>query len=220
MNYDELLIKLKSIESNKISSSNIYGCSLKVVGVKIPILRKFVKENGELIDYSTFKLNEYFEINFIYFLYYLTKIKKFDEQIEFLKKNKKYLYSWAITDSIYQKIEIMDFKKVLKTVKTLINDKEDMLKRIGYLILFKYIKKENLNDIFRLISKNKVKYYVTMVEARLLAEISAYYFNEVYEFLKNSEIYIKIKKKTICKICESFKIDNDKKTLIKKLRTD
>ena len=59
--------------------------------------------------------------------------------------------------------------------------------RYGYLILFKYIKEENLKIIFNLL-KNDEKYYVFMVEAWLIQAIFIHFPEETYDFLSKSNV--------------------------------
>ena len=158
-----------------------------------------------------------FANNYIYIAIGLIQNKNIEKQYEFLLKNFSHIDSWAITDSTFKYLEFKKFEEQLVYVKKLIESKEEFLMRYGYLILFKYIKEENLKIIFNLL-KNDEKYYVFMVEAWLIQAIFIHFPEETYDFLVKSNLSKKIKLKAISKICDSYRVSKEYKDRVKELR--
>ena len=172
------------------------------------------------IDISSFNLNESYEINLLYFSIGLKQIRSFDEQVEFLKKNISLIDSWAITDSTYQYLKEVDFFDALPTIKEFISSDKEFLIRYGYLMLFNYLKDEKYFNEITSLFKNSDYFYVQMVEAWLLSYLFVYFPEKSYKFLVNSKISKTIKKMTIQKAIDSFRVSVETKDKLKAYRKE
>ena len=92
--------------------------------------------------------------------------------------------------------------------------------RLALLIQMCYlIEDEFIEEIFnniKLITNHE--YYVDMMIAWLLATMMIKYENHVITFLKENELNIFIKRKTVSKAIESFRIKDNTKEELKELR--
>ena len=156
-------------------------------------------------------------MNLIYITYGLKQNKTIEEQIKFLLDNKDIIDCWAIVDSTAKLIKTKPINEELKMLDILTSSNEEFLIRYKYIKLFDYVNKDNLEIIFNSIINSEF-YYVLMGEAWLLADCYIKYPNETFLFLKNSEIDNKIKLKTISKICDSYRVNNENKLKVKELR--
>ncbi len=219
-NYDDLVIELNSSSNMKKYgiSANYFGTSDKSLGISIPTLKKLAKKYKNL-NLKDFKINGIFELRFLYFLIGICQTKSFMEAIDFIEKNDNEYLGWAITDSTYQYILYeSDFKKTLPTIKKLLQNKNEFIRRLAYLMCFKYLKnKTNLEEIF-LLFRNDEAYYVQMVESWLLCELYVFYFEETFMFLKGAKLDKIIINKAISKINDSYRVSNEKKEKAKLLR--
>lgn len=222
MNYKELKDYLLSSGDEKFSkfSKTLSNSDYLVIGVKNPVLRQIIKEHVEDEELKTedFVLGEYLEIDFIYFGLSLSRLKNIDDQLEFLRKNIRYAKSWAITDTVSTYIKKHDFAKYFEFFKAMYNTKHTYERRMAYILGLKHYKDEQVLKVLNNINANE-EYMVMMAEAWLLATIAIQYPNEIFEFLKRSDD-LTLKRKTISKINESFRISDDLKEKFKTLRNN
>lgn len=196
--------------------------SKKVTATELPVYGLYTKDIVALtkeykdIDLDSFVLDESYEANLIYFSIALRRLKRLDEQVDFILKKAKHIDSWAITDTTYQSLEKLPFEKALPFIKKLLASKEPFAVRYGYLMFFFY-KKEDPKRLFPLF-KNHEHYYVKMVEAWVIAELCIYSFDETYAFLKSSSLDPWVKKKAITKAKESFRVSEENKAKLLALR--
>lgn len=218
--YNDLLDEIFNYTSmeKKRTVDNILGTNDEHLGVPIPILKKLAIKYKN-IDLNDYKINNIFELRFIYFLIGISRTKTFSEGIDFILENSDEYLGWAITDSTYQYIVLEDdFKNVLTTLKMLLKNKNEYIRRLAYLICFKYLKnKDNLSNIFRLF-KNDEAYYVQMVESWLLCELYIFYQEETFMFLKETNLDKIIVNKAISKIHDSYRVIKDGKEKAKLLK--
>ena len=165
------------------------------------------------------KIDGYFEHRFLYFLIAFLNFRTFEETISFIKENSSEYIGWGLTDSTYQFIPIKkDFNEAFKIIKKLSVDENQYIRRLAYLLCFKYKKdKANLNKIFSLF-KNDGAYYVQMVESWLLCELYIYHFKETFIFLETAKLDKIIINKAISKIHDSYRISMENKEKAKEIR--
>ena len=222
MNYKELKDFLLSNADKKFSefSKTLSNSDYKVIGVKNPVLRDLIKQHtkDEELKTEDFKIGEYLEVDFIYFGLSLARLKNIDDQFKFLEKNIKYAKSWAITDTVSTYLKKHDFDKYFKFFKKLYGSSHTYDRRMAYIVGLKHYKDERILEVLPYISLND-EYMVMMGEAWLMATVAIQYPNEIYEFIKGIKD-ITLKRKTISKINESFRISSDLKNKFKELRND
>lgn len=220
MNYKNLKEYLLSNKDEKFSqfSKTLSNSDYIVIGVKNPILRQIVKEHVKNDELKTedFVLGEYLEIDFIYFGLSLSRLKNVDDQLVFLRKNIRYAKSWAITDTVSTYIKKHDFAKYYEFFKDMHKTKHTYERRMAYILGLKHYKDEQILKVLDDINTNE-EYMVMMAEAWLLATIAIQYPNDIYNFLKSCNDNT-LKRKTISKINESFRIENEMKERFKLLR--
>ena len=220
MTYKELEKYLENNANKKFAdfAKTVSNSEYLVFGVKNPVLRQIVKEHvkDEEMRLEDFKTGKYLEIDFIYFGLALSRCKNIDEQLEFLKQNIKKAKSWAITDTAATYLKKLTFDKYwfffLKLVKSpFIYDR-----RMAFIVGLKLAKDKNILKVTEYIQKDE-EYMVMMGEAWLLATVAIYYPNEVYDYLLECDD-LTLKRKTISKMVDSFRIDEATKERFKGLR--
>ncbi len=220
MNYEQLKDYLFSKSDEKFAdfSKTLSNSDYKVIGVKNPILRQIIKEHIKDAELKPeeFELGEYLEIDFIYFGLSLSRIKKVEEQLEFVKKNIHKAKSWAITDTVTTFIRKYGFEQYWKLFLSLYKSQEIYDRRMAYVLGLKHYKDEQILKLLEFLSLND-EHMVMMAEAWLLATITICYPEEIYKILEKSHD-ISLKKKTISKIVESYRISDDWKAKFKGLR--
>ena len=204
----------KYIDFNK----KIVNSKLELMGVKLPVLRKFIKKYKD-IDLNTFVPNQYFETNFIYIGVILEKIGSLNEAFKFLFNNKELIDSWAMTDSTYQYIKVSgNLDEDINIIDKFLNTDNEFMIRYGYLLFFNYYKQEkNYESIISRIRSSKY-FYVYMVEAWLLSYLMIEFYDDTYNFIKDSKIDLKLKLKAISKCIDSHRLSKSQKDKLKDLR--
>ena len=218
--YQDLLNNLFTLGDQKYASflKNLSNSDYKVIGIKIPVLRKIVKDNKNNLDLKLddFRVGEYLEVDFIYFGLALSRANNIDEQLSFLKANIKKAKSWAITDTVSSYLKKCSFEKYFELFLKMYRSKYTYDRRTAYILGLKHYRSPAILEILKYINVNE-EYMVYMAEAWLLATVAISFPNEIYSFLKGLED-LKLKRKTISKICESFRISEETKRKFKSLR--
>lgn len=220
MNYLELEKHLFDIADKKFAdfSKTLSNSDYRVIGVKNPILRKLIKEHKDDKELSLdeFTLGEYLEIDFIYFGLALTRLNNVDKQLEFLEENIHFAKSWAITDCVSTYIKKCTFGKYWRFFLDLYDSKFTYDRRMAYIIGLKFYKDKDILIVLNHLILNE-EYMVMMAEAWLLATVAITHPKEIYEYLSNCPD-IKLKRKAISKISDSYRFDIDTKNMFKSLR--
>ena len=220
MKYTELKDYLLSISDKKFSefSKTLSNSDYKVIGVKNPILRTLIKEHSkddELVIEDV-ELGEYLEVDFIYFGLSLSRLKKVEDQLDFLRKNIKYAKSWAITDTVSTYIKKHSFDMYFDFFKDLYKSSYTYDRRMAYILGLKHYREKEILKVLKYINTNE-EYMVMMAEAWLLATVAITFPEEILAFLKECKDET-LKRKTISKINESFRIEPNLKEQFKALR--
>lgn len=220
MNYNRLLKELEKISDKRFAefSKSLQNSDYIVIGVQNPKLRELIKlyKDDEELKLDDFILGEYLEIDFIYFGLALSRLKRIDDQLDFLINNIKYAKSWVITDCVTTFIKKCDFDSFWSFFLKLYYTKYTYERRMAYVLGLKHYKDKRILQILKYINKNE-EYMVMMAEAWLLATIAIDYSDEIYQFLFDLDD-INLKRKTISKMCDSRRIDEETKNKFKLLR--
>ena len=224
--YQEFLEYLFSLKDSKYLHFNekIITTDYEMLGIRIPILRKLVKEivKGNYREFLKYSLNKYYEEIMIKGLVVASEkdisILK-EEIVEYLD----YIDNWAVCDTFCNSLKIIKENKeafwdfLVELVKT----KEEYKVRWAIVIFLNYyLDDKYILQVFALLPKIKVDYYyVNMAVAWLLCESYTFYPKETYEFLKNNKLNPFILKMTISKINDSYRISDEQKKKINVLKS-
>ena len=227
INYTRFLDKLYSyqdIKYKEFSKSLIPGNSeYEYIGVRIPKLKEIAKDISKTNYESFIILNRHktFEEIMIHGLV-IGYIKDIDEVIKLYKEYIPYIDNWSLCDSTVVNLKIIHKypSKGLNLVKWCLNHKKTYYKRVGYVLLLNnYVKEEYLDYIFECCNNYmNDNYYVKMAVAWLVAECYIKYPDKTITYLKNNKLDNWTHNKSIQKIKESNRINNDIKEYINTFR--
>ena len=181
------------------------------------LINKYVnaKEDVSFLREEVLKEQQFHRI---YFYVSLKQIKSANERLKWLDKN--LLFSdWWHTDENINIIKDADISLALKYAINYVNNEDPFIRRWGYVMFISKLcrKEEFLKDILALLH-NDDHYYVQMGEAWLIAELAVFFPEQIFEFLKESDLIYEITGKAIQKICDSFRISDKNKMIFKSLR--
>ena len=220
MKYCELLNYLLSIGDEKYVAFQkpLSNSDYKIIGIKIPVLKKIAKEHYKDSDLNLdeFEHHSYLEVEMLNFIIGMLRNKSIDEKLEFILANVKYADSWMITDAPNAYLAKLDFERYIGFFKKTYQSKHTFTRRIGYVVGLKVFRDRRILEVLDLL-KDDEEYMVTMGQAWLLATMAICYPEEIYGYLLTSNNVV-LKKKTISKIVDSFRISDEYKIKFKTLR--
>ena len=224
--YQEYIKYLISIKEEKYKEFHSKLCFTKyeILGIRLPIIRKIVKQISKTNyeDFLKHTKSKYYEEVMIEGLV-ISTIK--DEAI-FDKYFIKYINkidNWGICDSFCNSLDIVtkNPSKYFNLCKELSLSNEEFISRVGLIIILNYfVKEEYLSDIFYILdSINSDKYYINMAEAWLICELYIYYPQATEKYLNNNnKLNNFTHNKSISKIRESYRVSKEKKDYLNTLK--
>ena len=220
MTYNDLLELLLSQKDEKYAAFQKPLCNsdYKIIGIKIPVLKKIAKEHykDKDLNMSEFEHHHYLEVEMIYFILGMLQNKSIDDKLDFIYKNVKYADSWMITDAPNGFLGGLDFDRYFEFFKNTYRSEHTYTRRIAYILGLKVYRDRRILQVLDLL-KDDDEYMVTMGQAWLLASMAICYPEEIYNYLEKSQ-NITLRKKTISKVVDSFRIKDEYKAKYKTLR--
>lgn len=216
---DENLDKNYSDFSSKLCTS-----SYKIKGVKIPLLRGYVKGLTEKEKY--FYLDNFnptcFEEVMLYGIILGSLKCGLDVFIGYFYKFLPYVDNWSVCDSSVATFNIIakNKDKFLPVIENLLKENVEFYQRVALVVLLDfYITPEYIDKIFSYILSIKTDYfYVKMAIAWLLSVCYVKFTDLTFDFLKNNVLDDFIFRKTVSKICDSYRVLDENKLKIRELR--
>lgn len=223
--YEEYINYLISIKEEKYKQFHSKLCFTKyeILGIRLPIIRKIVKQISKTNyeDFLKLTKSNYYEEVMIEGLV-ISNIK--EEQL-FNKYFNKYITkidNWGICDSFCNSLDIVtkNPSKYFNLCKELSLSNEEFISRVGLIIILNYyVKEEYLQDIFNILdSITSDKYYINMAQAWLICELYIYYPQVTENYLKKNKLNKFTHNKAISKIRESYRISKEKKEYLNTLK--
>ncbi len=218
--YKAVIYELEGIADKKFKefSERIINGEKPLLGVKIPKLREIAKRTP--VQYLSECEFKYFEDTLIYGL--ITASLPYEE---FLSKLKLYLSkadSWAHIDSFTSSIKCVKKNRAefLEYIKSNVSGSEGLKLRFYIVALMDfYLDRENLGYVFSVVEKSDGKgFYTDMAIAWLVSVAFVKFKAETYEFLKKGTLTKFTLNKSVSKICDSFRVSEEDKEKIKKMR--
>lgn len=221
--FREELVKLADDKYREFSKKGI-PCDRPFLGVRIPEIRKLVKEIppkdfDEFLAARPVAIEEVIARGFLIArLPYEKMLEVFDSQIELLD-------NWCTVDTFCAAL-----RKTVKKhedgfweckVEKILKNQNEFAVRMGIVAMLDfYVNPRYLQIIFTQIEKlkNHDEYYVRMALAWLLAECFIKFPNETYEYMNYSNLDKWTFNKAISKICDSYRVDSEMKEEVRRMR--
>lgn len=195
----------------------------KIIGVRIPDIRKLVKEIKDESVINTF-LDElphkYHEENLLHGFLLGSKIKDIDILLERLDKFLKYVDNWAVCDTISPKLFKKYPDKVYKYITKWINSNCEYKIRFGVVSLLQFYLDDNFRmDELELVNSIKYdSYYVNMAIAWFYSFALIKQYDKVIDIFREKKLDKWIHNKAIQKGIESYRISDERKNYLRSLK--
>jgi|GEM_PF-2170549 len=200
---------------------NIYNSKLPSTGTSVPHIKEIAKKyaaDGKLV-LDEIPLSESVEMTMVFLMIGLKREKAFAKKMDFLRSYLPLADSWAETDLCPQFIKLPPLEDYKPYFEEFIRSPYPYVRRFAYVYAIGYYRDPHSPYFLRHIYKDKED-CVTLAEAWLLATMAITNFDDVVSFLKSSKPTAMLKKKTISKCIESFRITEEEKTLLRALRNN
>ncbi len=194
-----------------------------IIGVRVPALRGLAKKIRGTEDEAVFLRSlphTYYDENTLHGIL-LSMIRDADECIDALEVFLPYVDNWATCDLISPKVFKKHPPRLLTKVREWLDSGRTYTIRFGMETLMSYY----LDDAFSpeylewVAAVRSDEYYVRMMAAWYFATALAKQPEAVMPYLTEKRLDPDIHNKTIRKACESFRIPDDMKNRLRKLKT-
>ena len=194
----------------------------KVLGVRVPDLRKFAKEINKTDSKDAFMKvlpHRYYEEDNLH-AFLIEMIKDYDAVIAELNKFLPFVDNWATCDMMSPKIFKKHKRELLDEIDAWINSGETYTIRYGIKCLMQYYLDEDFDASFlkKVADIKSDEYYVNMMRAWYFATALSKQYDVTVKFLENRILDKWTHNKTISKACESYCVTPENKEYIKSLR--
>ncbi len=147
----------------------------------------------------------------------IAKIKDFNLFKDRLMKYISYVDSWGCCDCLKLSINKNNEEKFFELSNELILSQYPFYRRLGLIILFKFINEKYIDKILKICSSliNEKNYYVNMANSWLLTECFIKQRDKTLNLIKTKTLNKFVQNKTISKCNDSFRVAVEDKKLLK-----
>ena len=197
-------------------------CKDKIIGVRVPQLRKFANElnKSELkTDFLNTLPHKYYEEDNLH-AFLIEQINDFDECISALDNFLLFIDNWATCDMMAPKVlrENPDF--LYEKIQEWTKSKHTYTVRFAVVTLMKIFMDERLDKkhLNLLLNIKSNEYYINMAIAWYLATALSSRWEMVIPYIENQEFNKWVHNKAIQKSIESYRITKEQKEYLKTLK--
>lgn len=223
MNIKKELLKYQDKKYLDFTSKLIPNVDKKnIIGVRLPDIKIIAKKIYLNEDYQKFLdslPHKYHEENLIH-IFIINLIKDYDKCIKEIEKFLPYINNWAVCDSLKPKVLKKNKKDLINFVNKYIKSKHPYSIRYAISILMNHFLEEDYNPKYlKLVSNIKHDdYYVKMMMAWYYSVALVKQYEDTIKYLENKKLDRFVHNTTIQKAIDSYRINDDKKEYLRKLR--
>lgn len=193
-----------------------------VIGIRVPVLRKYVKElakDPEIGEFLEDLPHRYYEENNVHgFL--IQQMKEYGQCMEELEKFLPYINNWATCDMTSPKVFKKHKEELLEAVRRWIVSDHVYTVRYGIGMLMQHYLDEDFREEYpQMVSEiRSEEYYVNMMIAWYFATALAKQFETILPYIEKQKLDVWTHNKTIQKACESYRITPEQKAYLRTLK--
>lgn len=193
-----------------------------VIGIRMPVLRKFAKTFGKTPEAEAFLQqlpHRFYEENNLHMML-ITEIKDYPTCIKEVKKFLPYIDNWATCDFSEPKCFRKHKKEMLEEIKDWIHASETYTIRYGIGMLMRLFLDEDFSPEYLEMAAGvrSEEYYVNMMLAWYFATALAKQWDATIPYIEQHKLSDWVHRKTIQKAVESFRITPEQKVYLKSFR--
>lgn len=196
-----------------------------ILGVRTPLLRRYAKElygTPEATAFMTSLPHETFEENNLH-AFLIEQIKNFHEAITATEAFLPYVDNWATCDQLSPKALSKDLSRLLAHIRAWLSSEHTYTVRYGMGMLMRYYLKDTYAPAYPAMvadaaARHSGNYYIDMMAAWYFATALAFRYDEVLPYLTEYRLPVWIHNKAIQKARESYRVREDHKAQLAKLK--
>lgn len=197
-------------------------CKDKIIGVRVPQLRKFAKElnkSGLKVDFLNTLPHKYYEEDNLH-AFLIEQIKNFDECIFALDNFLLFIDNWATCDMMTPKVLAENPDLLYEKIQEWAKSEHTYTVRFAVVTLMKFFMGERLDKkhLKLLLRIKSDEYYINMAVAWYLATALSSRWDLVIPYIENKKFDKWIHNKAIQKSIESYRITKEQKEYLKTLK--
>ena len=197
-------------------------CKDKIIGVRVPQLRKFAKELNKSdlkADFLNTLPHKYYEEDNLH-AFLIEQIKDFNECISALDNFLLFVDNWATCDMMTPKVLSENPDLLYKKIQEWAKSEHPYTVRFAVVTLMKFFMDEHLDKkhLKLLLNIKSDEYYINMAIAWYLATALSSRWDLVIPYIENKKFDKWIHNKAIQKSIESYRITKEQKEYLRTLK--
>ena len=221
MNIRKKLLDLRDKKYQKFHSALVPNID-NVLGVRVPEVRKIAKELAKSPEWLMYNDDLYYEEVMIQGLLIGYAKMEVGDRLNCIKNFVPRINNWGICDVFCSNLKFTKKNKdiVWKFLQPYLHSDKEFEIRFGVVMLLSYyIEDEYIDEILKILNKiNHDGYYAKMAVAWALSVCFVKQWDKTLEYFKNSNLSDWVFNKAIQKTCESYRISEERKKLLKKMK--
>lgn len=219
----EKLFELQDIKYRDFHSKLMPGINKEtVIGIRVPVLRKFAKEFAKTPEAELFLQqlpHRFYEENNLHMML-ITEIKDYSKCMKEVQRFLPYIDNWATCDFSEPKCFRKNKEAVLTKIREWLESSETYTIRYGIGMLMRLFLDEDFSpEYLKLVADiQSQEYYINMMIAWYFATALAKQWKETVPYIEQHRLPEWVHKKTIQKAVESYRITPEQKEYLKRFR--
>lgn len=194
-----------------------------VIGIRVPVLRKFAKEFAKSDEKEKFLKelpHRYYEENNLHMML-LVEMKDYDGCMQEMERFLPYINNWATCDFPAPKCFEKHKKYVLEHIKIWIKSSQTYTVRYAIGMLMRLFLEDDFSAEYpQMVAEvSSEEYYINMMIAWYFATALAKQWDAVIPYIEQRKLSPWVHRKTIQKAVESYRITPGQKEYLKSFRT-
>ena len=194
-----------------------------VIGIRVPVLRKFAKEFAKSDEKEKFLKelpHRYYEENNLHMML-LVEMKDYDGCMQEMEQFLPYINNWATCDFPAPKCFEKHKKDVLEYIKIWIKSSQTYTVRYAIGMLMRLFLEDDFSAEYpQMVAEvSSEEYYINMMIAWYFATALAKQWDAVIPYIEQRKLSPWVHRKTIQKAVESYRITPGQKEYLKSFRT-
>lgn len=194
-----------------------------VIGIRVPVLRKFAKEFAKSDEKEKFLKelpHRYYEENNLHMML-LVEMKDYDGCMQEMERFFPYINNWATCDFPAPKCFEKHKKDVLEHIKIWIKSSQTYTVRYAIGMLMRLFLEDDFSAEYpQMVAEvSSEEYYINMMIAWYFATALAKQWDAVIPYIEQRKLSPWVHRKTIQKAVESYRITPGQKEYLKSFRT-
>lgn len=194
----------------------------KIIGIRIPVLRKFARNFVKTQDTEMFieKLpHTYYEEDNLH-AFVVEMERDFEKAIRLTEEFLPHIDNWATCDMFFPKVFAKNKNEILDYAKKWMKSEHTYTIRYGIGIMMRLFLDEDFKEEYLDIvgSIKSGEYYVNMMISWFFATALAKQYKSAVKHIEQNKLPVWIHNKTIQKAVESYRVSTESKEYLKTLR--